>query len=138
MAEAFVQGFLANLKLDSNDITLVVTDVGLDRSWTSLDKSVQDGTGQSQSIPGKMSGTMSINGHVDQENLNLLEASLAKTVPVDFTLEISQGIGVADAFYSGMFNKTSFNVSTAADGNWAFSLSGDATNVVFSPFESTP
>ena len=134
MAEAFVQGFLANLKLDTNDITMVLTDVSLDESKTSLDKSVMDGTGESQSIPGKKSGSMSMNGHVDQANLNLLEASWAKQEPVVFTLEISQGLGTADASWSGKVTLTSFTKSTSADGNWAFSLSGDTSGVVFSPY----
>jgi hypothetical protein len=130
---AFVQGFLAELTLDTNIITLVTADVSLDESKTSLDKSVMDGTGVSQSIPGKVSGTLTINGHIDQANLNLLEVSWAKDTVVPFILTINEGLGT-DGTWTGNVTLTSFTRDTAADGNWAFSLSGDTSGVtVFTP-----
>ena len=130
---AFVQGFLAQLTLDANVITLVTADVSLEESKTSLDKSVMDGSGVSQSIPGMVSGSLTINGHIDQANLNLLEASWAKDVPVAFILEINEGL-TTDGSWTGNVTLTGFSRDTAADGNWAFSLSGDTSGVTaFTP-----
>ena len=129
----FVQGFLAELTLDSNVITLVTADVSLSESKSALDKSVMDGSGVAQSIPGMLSGTLSINGHIDQANLNLLEASWSKDVAVNFVLEITEGL-TTDGSWSGIVTLDSFSRDTSADGNWAFSLSGTtSTATIFTP-----
>jgi len=130
---AFVQGFLAELELDSNTITLVTADVSLSESKSALDKSVMDGSGVAQSIPGMLSGSLSINGHIDQANLNLLEASWAKDIPVIFRLTITEGLAT-DGDWSGIVTLDSFSRDTAADGNWAFSLSGTTSGpTTFTP-----
>ncbi len=129
----FVQGFLAQLTLDSNVVTLVTADVSLSESKTALDKSVMDGSGVMRSIPGLLSGSLDINGHIDQANLNLLEVTWAKQTTVPFILEIAEGLGT-DAVYTGNVTLTAFSRDTAADGNWAFSPSGDTSGVtVFTP-----
>jgi hypothetical protein len=135
---SFIQGFLASLMIDSVDITLVTADVTLSESRTALDKSVMDGSGTSQQLAGKRSGTLAINGHVDQENLTLLEAAWAKSVALTFTLEITQGIGTSDASWSGTVTLTDFTKSTSADGNWAFTLAGEIGPVAFTPMVPVP
>jgi len=130
---AFVQGFLAEITLDSNVITLVSADVSFAESKTSLDKAVMDGTGAMQSIPGLISGTLAINGHIDQANLNLLEVTWAKETTVPFILEINEGL-TTDGVWTGNLTLTGFSRDTAAEGNWSFSLSGDTSGVtVFTP-----
>jgi hypothetical protein len=54
---AFVQGFLASITLDSNDITLFTADVSLDRSKTVLNKATMnvDATGREDSPPARRS-----------------------------------------------------------------------------------
>ena len=125
----FVQGFLATLTLDTVDITLFVTDVSFDQSKTALDKSVMDGTGDSQMLPGLQTGTLGINGHIDQANLNALETTWAKDTVVPFSLEVSEGLGT-DAAWSGNIAMTDFTKATTFDGNWAFSISGDTSGAV--------
>lgn len=132
MTLPFIQGFLATLTLDTNDITLSVTDVSLGESKTSLDKSVMDGFGESASIPGKLSGTLSISGHVEQGDLNLLQATWAKPHAVAFELLIEEGLAT-DSSWVGTIMLTSFNKATAADGNWSFTLAGDVFGVTFTP-----
>jgi len=127
---AFIQGFLASLTLDGNDITLVTADVTLSESRTVLDKSTMDGSGYSASIPGKRSGTLSITGHVDQANLNLLEAAWAQDVTVMFELEIAEG-KTTDAKWAGWITLSAFDKSTAADSNWAFTLSGETVDLAY-------
>ena len=119
----FVQGFLATLTLDTVDITLFVTDVSFDESKTGLDKSVMDGTGDAVVLPGMTSGTLGINGHIDQANLNALETTWAKDTVVPFVLTVAEGLGT-DAAWSGNIALTDFSKATTFDGNWAFSLSG--------------
>jgi len=130
---AFVQGFLAKLILDSIDITLVITNLDLGRSKTSLDKSVMDGTGESTALPGMAKGTLSLDAHIDQANLNLLETSWAKDVPVPFVLTVLEGL-TTDSEWTGTVALSSLDVSTSFDGNWSVSLSGDTSGaVVFTP-----
>ncbi len=130
---AFVQGFLAELELDSNVITLVTADVTFAESKTVLDKSVMDGSGFAKSIPGMVSGSLNINGHIDQANLNLLEASWAKDISVIFRLTINEGLAT-DGSWSGIVTLDSFSRETAADSNWAFTLSGStSTATIFTP-----
>ena len=128
-----VQGFLATLTLDSVDITLFVTDFAFPRTRTMLDKSVQDGTGVSASIPGKENGSLSINGIVDQINMNALELSWAKTVPVSFSFGPTEGL-TTDFQYDGLVTLGDLDVNIANDDNWLFSISGDTSGVTtFTP-----
>ncbi len=125
----FVQGFLATLTLDTVDITLFVTDVSFDQSKTALDKSVMDSSGDSVMLPGLQTGTLSINGHIDQANLNALETSWAKDTAVAFTLEVNEGLAT-DAEWAGNIAMSDFTKATTFDGNWAFSISGDTSGAV--------
>ena len=128
-----IQGFLATLTLDAVDITLFVTDFSFPRTRTILDKSVQDSSGQSASIPGKESGTLSINGLVDQANQNALELSWAKTVPVSFVFGPTEGL-TTDFTYTGLVTLGDITLDVAGDSNWAFSLSGETSGAtVFVP-----
>ncbi len=130
---AFVQGFLAKLILDSIDITLVITNLDLGRSKTSLDKSVMDGSGESTALPGMTKGTLSFDAHVDQANQNLLEVAFAKQVPVPFVLTVLEGL-TTDAEWTGTVALTGMDVSTSFDGNWDVSLSGDTSGaIVYTP-----
>jgi hypothetical protein len=126
---AFVQGFLASITLDSTDITLFTADVSLDRSKTVLNKATMNGTGFMASIPGLQSGTLSINGHVDQANLNALETTWAKGTTVTFAFEVNEGLST-DGSYAGSVTCSGLSVDTSAEGNWAFSLSGDLSGAV--------
>ncbi len=125
----FVQGFLAKLILDTVDITLFVTDVSFDQSKTGLDKSVMDGSGDSVMLPGLQTGSLSINGHIDQANLNALETTWAKDVVVAFSLQIAEGL-TTEAKWDGDISMTDFTKATTFDGNWAFSITGDTSGAV--------
>ena len=130
---AFVPGFLATLTLDSNDITLFVTDVAIDETRTALDKAVMDGSGNPAKLPGMRGGTFALNGHIDQANLNALETSWAKDTVLAFVLEVSEGLGT-DASYAGNIAPTDFARNTTFDGNWAFSIGGDLDgDLTFTP-----
>ena len=129
----FVQGFLASITLDTNDVTFVSADVTIDEVRNALDKSVMDSSGDSQMLPGKKSYSLVINGHVQQSGLNLLEASWAKDVSVAFLLTITEGLGT-DGAYAGFVALNAFTKETAADGNWAFSIGGEGDGaLVFTP-----
>lgn len=131
-----VPGMLAALTLDGNIITLVVNRPRLTRSKTSLDKSVMDGSGESVSIPGMKSGTIAIDGFIDQANLNLLEVSYAKDVPVAFVLELTEGL-TTDASWSGNVTLGDYDIEAGPDDLWKFTLGGDTSGTVtFTP--STP
>ena len=127
------QGFLATLELDGNDISLVVTDYSLDRTKTILDKSVQDRSGYSASIPGKQSGTLSLDARLDTVNLSLLEASWAKAATVPFVLEVTEG-NATDASWAGELTMGDISVGGSFGDQWAVSLSGDTSGpVTFTP-----
>ena len=125
----FVQGFLAVVTIDGTDTTPITANVGLARSRTVLDKSVMDGTGFASSIPGMLSGTLAFDGHISQAELNTLEVSYAKDIPVTFAVEINEGLST-DGAYAGSFTFETLDVETSADGNWAFSAGGPTSGAI--------
>jgi hypothetical protein len=131
----FIQGFLAVLTLDGVDITLTVEGFDYSESRTSLDKSVMDGSGESPSIPGKRSGTLSITGHIAQDEWNSIETTFQKDTPVSFVFEPAQN-DISDFEYSGEINLTGKNITVAAGDNWGFVISGDTFDVVYTPHVS--
>ena len=94
-----------------------------------IDKSVMDGSGDSHMLPGLQTGSMSINGHIDQANLNAPETTWAKDTVVPFVLEINEGL-TTDANWAGNGAITDFSKSTTFDGNWAFTISLDTSGAV--------
>ena len=129
----FVQGFLADIELDGNDQTSITVDFTLSRSRTVLDKATMDNTPDPASIPGMTTGTLAFNGHVSQAELNLLEVSFAKTVPVAWTITIVEGL-TTDGSWSGEMTFDSFDVDTSAEDNWGFAASGALVGLpVFTP-----
>jgi len=125
----FIQGFLAKVIIDTTDQTPITADVTLDRTKTALDKTVMDSSGVSKMLPGVESGNLAFNGHVSTAELNLLEVSYAKEVPVAFAVTITEGLAT-DGEYTGFFLFTDFSVNTAADANWAFSASGPTDGAI--------
>jgi len=133
MAQDFVQGFLATITVDGVDQTLTIEQGGLTRSKSVLSKGSMDGTGFAKSIPGPVTGTLDLTGHIVQLNLNDLELAFAKDVPVAFTMTITEGL-VTDAAYSGFVTLSQFDVDTSADANWAFQLQGETSGeIVYTP-----
>lgn len=129
MVATFIQGFLAEVVIDGADTTPITATVSLNRSRTAIDKAVMDSIGDSVSIPGMRSGVLSLSGHVSTAELNVLEASYAKEVPVAFTVKVVEGLA-SDAEWVGEFVFETFDIDTSADGNWAFSVSGPTSGPV--------
>ena len=130
----FIQGFLASLTLDGTDITLTVESFDYSESRTSLDKSVMDGTGESQSIPGKKSGQLSITGHISQSDWNGIQVSAAKTEALAFQFSPVEATAATNFSYGGLITLSDIGVSVSASGNWGFSLSGDTFDVSYTPY----
>ncbi len=128
-----VQGFLANLVLDGNDITNRVTATPLARSKDLLSKNVMDGIGDAFNIPGISSGSLNVSGYISQAELNNLEVSWAKDVPVSFVLTVAEGLGT-DSSWAGDVTLGTFDVEPVGDGMWEFTLSGDTDGpILFTP-----
>ena len=128
----FIQGFLARLQLGAADITLTVESFDFSEKYTSLDKSVMDGSGESKSIEGKKSGSLSITGHIAQAEWNTIMAVVDAAEDTVFEFN-PVGDGGTDFQYVGFLTITDLSVSVSASGNWGFSLSGDTFGVVYSP-----
>ena len=125
----FIQGFLAKIIIDGNDQTPITVDYTLSESTTPLDKSVMDSSGVSKILPGMTSGTLDFNGHISTTELNALEVSKSKQVPITFALTITEGLGT-DAEYTGSFVFAELSRSTTAEGNWAFTASGPTDGAI--------
>ena len=123
------QGFLASLVLDLLDITTNVQSTPLTRTKGTLNKAVQDNSGEMQSIPGMSSGTLNVTGWLDTDEHNALEVTWAKDVAVPFVLTVAAGL-TTDPGWAGDVTLTSFEVAPVEDGLWTFSLSGDTSGVV--------
>ena len=125
----FIQGFLAKVTIDGADTTPITADVTLSRSKTALDKTVMDSSGVSKMLPGVVSGTLDFNGHISTAELNTLEVSYAKLVPVTFAVVITEGL-TTDGEYTGSFLFQDFTVETAAEDNWGFTASGPTDGAI--------
>ena len=129
----FIQGFLAKVTIDGADTTPITADVTIDRTKTALDKTVMDSSGVSKMLPGVISGNLAFNGHISTAELNTLEVSYAKEIPIAFQVIITEGLGT-DGQYDGFFVFTDFSVETAAEDNWGFTASGPTDGaVVYTP-----
>jgi len=128
-----IQGFLAILTVDTNDLTEITVTTPLARTKSSLNKATQDGTGSMVSIPGVESGSLSVSGFLDDALHNAMETTWAKTDPVPFTLIVA-GSDTTDAQWAGNLVLTSFTVNPVEDGVWEFDLDGDTSGpVVYTP-----
>lgn len=128
-----VQGFLANLTLDSLDITDTVQSAPFTRSKGNQNKAVMDNTGVMDSIPGVESGTLSISGFITTDEWNAMEITWAKDVPVPFVLTVAAGL-TTDPGWAGNVVLTSLEVNPAEDGLWEFALDGDTSGITaFTP-----
>ncbi len=125
----FVQGFLAKIIIDGQDQTPITVDYTLTQSTTPLDKSVMDSSGVSRTLPGMTSGNLVFNGHISTAELNALQVSKDKAVPITFALTITQGLGT-DSEYTGSFVFSEFTVGTAVEDNWAFTASGPTDGAI--------
>ncbi len=128
-----VQGFLANIVLDGNDITSVTVTTPLSRSREVLSKNVMDNVGAAINIDGLESGALNISGFVNQVEHNKLEVTWAKKAPVVFTLTVAEGL-TTDASWTGLVVLSTFDVEPVGDGMWEFTLSGDtSTATIYTP-----
>ena len=125
----FIQGFLAKVTIDGADTTPITADVTLSRIKTALDKTVMDSSGVSKMLPGVISGTLDFNGHISTAELNTLETSYAKSVPVTFAIVITEGL-TTDGEYTVSFLFQDFTVETAAEDNWGFTASGPTDGAI--------
>ena len=129
-----VQGFLAVITIDGNDITASVEAFSLDESKSVLEKATMNGSPYNDTIPGNITGTLSMNGDIDQANLALLQASWAKDTEVVFAVSVLEG-ATTDSLWSGLLTLGDFTRETSGDSKWTFSLSGTTSkDIVYTPY----
>jgi hypothetical protein len=132
MVSAPIQGFLVSFTFSGSDITLATTSLSLDDTYSSYEKMVMDGTGESQQLPGAHTGTLSFDTLVDTDTLGLVEAAIATKVPIPYTITVNEG-GATDASYAGSVSATSFTKTPELDGSWTCSFSGNTQDNAFTP-----
>ena len=131
---AVVQGFLATISIDTQDITAMVEALSVGETKSVLEKPTMDGSPFSKTIPGNVTGTLSLNGDIDQENLNKLEASWLKDTEVAFVVSVTEGAGT-DAVWTGSLVLGDFTRETSGDSKWTFTLSGTSSGqTVYTPY----
>jgi len=125
-----VQGFLATISINGADITASVENFELTESRVVNDKQTMNGSPDGVMILGTKSGTLSFDYLIDQEALNVLEAAWLLDVPVTFAIAVTEAGVTTNTLWSGKLAMSSFAKSTAGDGLWRGSLSGDTSGAI--------
>lgn len=128
-----IQGFLVDLTLDSTLITAQLNSLSLSRAKNVMSKPTMDGTGIPLQLAGQHTGTLDMSGQVDTAGQTGLEATWAKDVKVAFVLVVGDGATINAGTYNGSVTLSAFNIDTAADDAFNFSLSGVTDSVSFTP-----
>ena len=135
MASADINGFLVTLTLDGNVITALCTNLGFDRTVSSLKKSVMDGTGSPTYLGSEETGTFNIVGSVIEgaAGVEALETTWAKKAEVPFIIEVGDGATIDAGTYSGDTLLNAFNITAAPDDTWSFDITGDTGIIAYTP-----
>ena len=129
-----VQGFLATISIDGNDITAAVENFNLDRTKNVLDKMTMNGDPVGKKIPGSETGTLGCDGLIDQANMTLLEASWVKDTEVVFSLTNEEG-AATDMVWAGSVVLGDLALNTSGDDVWRFTLGAETSGaVVVTPY----
>lgn len=127
-----VQGFYADITLDTETITAYCNDVSIERTKTVQTKPTMDGTGVPLKLVTQKDGTMSLNGQIDTAGHQILEATFAKDVAVAAVVAIGDGAAIDAGRYAGDVTLNGSTVAATADGTWDFTLSADGL-LVYTP-----
>lgn len=129
----FVPGSLGTVTFDTDPIITGQT-LNFQRTKNVLQKAVI-GTPAGYAIPGQLTGTFSVSGHVSVEQLPELETSFAKTTPVPFTIQVGDAAGATDGgLYTGSCVFHTLGVEVSGDGEWEYSVECATTGLpVYTP-----
>lgn len=113
----FVPGYLGTITIDSNDLSGGLSATALNRTKADNPKPVF-GQQYAEAVGGQISGEITFEGHVNDNDLPLLEASYAKDSLVPFTLDVGDGATIDAGDYAGNAVFRDLEVTGAADGEW--------------------
>ena len=120
-----VQGFLATITLDSQDITAYLNDASFDRTKTVETKPTMDGTGIPLKLVTQKDGTLTLDGQVDTAGQSVLETIFAKDTPVAFVAIMGDGATIDAGTYSGDVTLSGETISTSASDTWNFTMTAE-------------
>jgi len=133
MANTFIPGYLAEVKVGANQIEANVASGTLTLSKNVMSKPVA-GDQEPSALAGLMTATISVSGHVSTEDIAKLNTAFESNAVVAFVWGIGDTDGAPDAGeYTGNMLVESLNFAFDADDEWNFSMdcvvSGAATYV---------
>jgi len=130
---ADIAGHITTVTLDSTNITAQMNDVALAQAKNVMSKPTMDGTGDPLKLVGQKSGTLTVNGQVDDAGFAGLAATWAKDTAVPFEVVMGDGAALDAGKYSGNVTLSQFDKEAAASDVWNVTISGETDSVAYTP-----
>lgn len=125
----FVQGYFAEITIDSASLEGFTSDATLTLTNETLDKTTL-GVSNRQYIVGLQDGSVSAQMHLDTAGIVAVQAAYTKTDPVTFVFRPGQLGGPDAGEWAGNMVITDLEVTGSVDDNWQMNLSGQITGPV--------
>ena len=122
MANTFIPGYLAEVKVGANQIEANLASGTLTLNKNVMSKPVA-GDQEPSALAGLMTGTISVSGHVSTQDIAKLNTAFESNAVVAFIWGIGDTTGTPDAGeYTGNMLVESLSFAFSADDEWTFSL----------------
>lgn len=133
MANTFIPGYLAEVKIGANQVEANLASGTLTLSKNIMSKPVA-GDQEPSALAGLMSGSISVSGHISTQDVAKFNTAFESNAVVAFIWGVGDTDGSPDAGeYTGNMLVESFACAFDADDSWSFSMdcviSGAATYV---------
>lgn len=127
MAQTFIPGYLTQITIGSDDLTLLGQVVSFSDDQTAVPKPTF-GTKYRRTIAGQGLYSIDVNGHLAAEEVGTLWAIRAQALPQSWEIQVGEPLGATDGgTLTGLAVVTNLTMEADAEGNWAWSctLEGD-------------
>ena len=125
----FVQGYIAKLTVNGQDLEVFASDATLTLTNDVLDKTTLGITSR-QYIPGLQDGTLGIQMHLDTAGVGLLQAAYAAAAEIPFVVRPGKVGGPDAGEWAGTCIVTDLEITGSVDDNWQMNLAGQVTGPV--------
>jgi len=135
MPETFIPGYLTEITIGTDDLTLIGQVVSYSDDQTAVPKPTF-GTRYRRTIAGQGLYSMDVNGHLAAEEVGTLWALRATADALPWTVQVGEAGGATDGgILGGNAVMTNLTMEADAEGNWSWSatLEGDGEPTYTAP-----
>ena len=121
MANTFIAGYLTELSIDGDALEPNLASGTLTRNKNVILKPVA-GEQSTYALPGLITGTLSISGHVSTEDIAKLNDAYVSNTALAYVFQIGDVTAPDGGAYGGDLLVESLSFAFSADDEWTFSL----------------